>query len=1247
MGREGNLGGSGRLPMGQDRIGQTHPENIFSGYNLLTDAQKEFLDDFIANGIDVTGDIVGNIITLLQVKKITKANYVTFNPHKIFQVQVTDTADGDYTVTINGNDYTFTASDNTLQEIRDGIIEAILLITTPEPVTITTVDDTNGDTFYISNQDSLVDYTLTVGTGLSATETPDIYEITEDNFILMVNSVYADAQVNLPPIATATQVLFITKSHPGGSVNISSVSGEYIGASLPGMSLTGYFDYIGLGPGTTNQWAILSRGLDIGPPEHTHATLPTQDEKDALAGTDGSPSDTNRYVTDSDPRLVSSLTTKNACKYATATDLPTYIYNNGTSGVGATITGFAFGELTVDGNTPSIGDRILYKDGTGGNNPYNGIYVVTDVGSIASVFILTRSTDMDQDAEIEGALVAVEEGDTLAHSLWLIGAGPFTIGTTDINFNQINSPLSAHATTHENGGSDEINVAGLSGLLADSQTPLAHKTSHENGGGDEISVAGLSGLLADGQTPLAHKTSHQDGGSDEISVAGLSGLLADSQTPLAHKTSHQDGGSDEISVTGLSGLLADGQTPLAHKTSHQDSGSDEISVTGLSGLLADGQTPLAHATSHQPNGSDEIFATVAKKPCVVATTAALPANTYNNGTAGVGATLTANVNGAIPSQDGQGMNTGDRILVWFEATSQNNGIYTVTNLGSAGTKWVLTRATDADTPIKLMADIPGQAYSGGVLVPIIGGTIYRRSVFIMRLIGNALTFGSDAITFWRVSVPVGTSAQIVQFDSSGNTVVNTMSGGATISATGVVTLTRASTTEVLIGTDTDKAVTPDSLAALWEQGADVASAGTISLGEGGYFVVTGTTGITDIDFATDKAGRYAVIKFAGILTLTHSSTLILPTSANITTAAGDTALFISEGSDVVRCIYYQRATGQPITTVALAQGGTGQITGYAAQDALSIHGADVASSGTTNLDTATGNLVDVTGTTTITAITLAEGRERTVRFTGILTLTHGSSLVLPTAANITTAAGDFAIFKGYAAGVVRCISYQRADGKNLATLQHALDSTTAHSTPTDTTDFNVSSAAHGLAPKGANLSLANIVFIGQRKNVSQTAAITRSGTTATFTATGHGLANGDWVKIISATQTDYNIWAQISNVTANTFDYTVANNPTTPSTGTAIIRFWANGARSLNMNLISTIVTNGTGDYSVTFVNTQANAFYGYYGMAAHGGSGGATFSIPGTSAPTTTVFRMLCVDTGGIAAEASTRLIFYLIGMT
>lgn len=54
-----------------------------------------------------------------------------------------------------------------------------------------------------------------------------------------------------------------------------------------------------------------------------------------------------------------------------------------------------------------------------------------------------------------------------------------------------------------------------------------------------------------------HGVDHQNGGSDEIIVTGLSGLLGDSQTPLPHNASHESDGSDEIDVTGLVGLPDD------------------------------------------------------------------------------------------------------------------------------------------------------------------------------------------------------------------------------------------------------------------------------------------------------------------------------------------------------------------------------------------------------------------------------------------------------------------------------------------------------------------------------------------------------------------------------------------------------------------------------------------------------------------------------------------------------------------
>lgn len=85
-------------------------------------------------------------------------------------------------------------------------------------------------------------------------------------------------------------------------------------------------------------------------------------------------------------------------------------------------------------------------------------------------------------------------------------AGNYFAGTKTLHADDIDAddhtPL-AHAASHENGGSDEIDVGGLSGVLADAQTPATHASMHENGGAGEISVAGLSGKLADGQDALA------------------------------------------------------------------------------------------------------------------------------------------------------------------------------------------------------------------------------------------------------------------------------------------------------------------------------------------------------------------------------------------------------------------------------------------------------------------------------------------------------------------------------------------------------------------------------------------------------------------------------------------------------------------------------------------------------------------------------------------------------------------------
>lgn len=96
-------------------------------------------------------------------------------------------------------------------------------------------------------------------------------------------------------------------------------------------------------------------------------------------------------------------------------------------------------------------------------------------------------------------------------------------------------------------------------------------------------------------------------------------------------------------------------------------------------------------------------------------------------------------------------------------------------------------------------------------------------------------------------------------------------------------------------------------------------------------------------------------------------------------------------------------------------------------------GADIPSATTTDIGAATGNFVFITGTTTITGLgTVQAGTKRVVKFVGILTLTHNAtSLILPSGANITTAADDRAEFVSLGSGNWICTNYQRADGTAL------------------------------------------------------------------------------------------------------------------------------------------------------------------------------------------------------------------------
>lgn len=109
-----------------------------------------------------------------------------------------------------------------------------------------------------------------------------------------------------------------------------------------------------------------------------------------------------------------------------------------------------------------------------------------------------------------------------------------------------------------------------------------------------------------------------------------------------------------------------------------------------------------------------------------------------------------------------------------------------------------------------------------------------------------------------------------------------------------------------------------------------------------------------------------------------------------------------------------------------------------AWDAINANGATIIAAATLDLEApADGNCVDVSGNTGISAVTLDAGHMRLVRFTGAPTITVGASLIGNAGgANIAIEAGDYALFRGYAGGVVRFIVF-RASGEAVAATETA------------------------------------------------------------------------------------------------------------------------------------------------------------------------------------------------------------------
>lgn len=156
-----------------------------------------------------------------------------------------------------------------------------------------------------------------------------------------------------------------------------------------------------------------------------------------------------------------------------------------------------------------------------------------------------------------------------------------------------------------------------------------------------------------------------------------------------------------------------------------------------------------------------------KSACYAATTGALTAS-YLNGVAGIGATLLNTGALAAFSVDGVSPPITSRILVKNQGSTFQNGIYTLTTVGSGAIAWVLTRATDYDQPSEIQS---------GDLVPVEFGTVNATTTWLET--ATVTTIGTDPITFTQYSSgPVTTTQYDVLVGTANNGIGSVGPGSA-------------------------------------------------------------------------------------------------------------------------------------------------------------------------------------------------------------------------------------------------------------------------------------------------------------------------------------------------------------------------------------------------------------------------------------------------------------------------------------
>jgi hypothetical protein len=512
--------------------------------------------------------------------------------------------------------------------------------------------------------------------------------------------------------------------------------------------------------------------------------------------------------------IASGIHFHEAVALATTAALPANTYNNGTSGVGATLTGNANGALSVDSTLTIAAERILVKNEVAGAN--NGVYVVTQVGSAGTPYILTRSTDMDSvgtgvDQIDEGDFFLVTSGVANVNTAWVQQTPPpITIGTTAIVFQQFSAPITYTAGTGlSESPTYTFNIANTAVTAAtygsasavpvfavNAQGQLTSVTNTNiaiNGSAVTGNITGSAGSVANALTLGTYLTGTSYNGSSAVTAA-VDATSANTASKVVARDASGNfaAGTITAALTG-NASTATTATNVAGGTANQIPYNTAAATTSF--IVA----PTTAGTFLNWNGSAFAYTAISTPSSV----------TFNNGGAGGASGSTFNGSSALtvsyntvgaPSTTGTnasgtwGISISGNAATATSATSAT----TATNLagGSAGT---VPYQSAAGTTVQLAAGSAGQVLqSNGAAAPswVAATAAANNGALTMAVSGTGLSgsasftanqAGASSFTVTSNATSANTASTIVARDASGNftagTITAALSGNATTATT--------------------------------------------------------------------------------------------------------------------------------------------------------------------------------------------------------------------------------------------------------------------------------------------------------------------------------------------------------------------------------------------------------------------------------------------------------------------------------